>query len=110
MALNSRNEFPKRLKMMRKEFGFTPREFAKQLNIKLQSYYAYENGRAVPCFDVLTDIAERCNISLDWLCGLTSMHTKEKKEISSVLSQLLSANEMGKQIEVHITCESIAEY
>lgn len=107
MAMNSRTEFPKRLRKVREEFNYTPKEFAKYLDINLQSYYTYERGQAVPSFDVLMHIAEKCNISLDWLCGIaaTQTFTKEKMDVSTVLSQLLTASEMGKHIEVHITCD-----
>ena len=109
MAMNSRSEFPKRLKKLRKELGYTPKEFAKKLNVGLQRYYTYENGHAVPNFDCLTAIADACDISLDWLCGLSpiTQRTMNKTEITTMLAQLISANEMGKQIEVHISCEGI---
>ena len=30
---------------------------------------AYENGKNNPTIDVLIEIADKCNVSLDWLAG-----------------------------------------
>ncbi len=102
--MNNKAVFAQRLKCLRKELGYEPKEFAELLEIKLQSYYSYEKGRSAPGFDTLINIAEKSNVSLDWLCGLSSIQnsTTEKNEISSVLTQLLNANKKGKQIEVKI--------
>lgn len=104
--MDNRSQFPVRLKMLRKEFGYSSKEFAEWLGIKLQSYYGYERGRATPSFDVLIRIAEKCNVSLDWLCGITpeSDFKIQKGEINTILSQLMEANEMGKAIQVTISC------
>ena len=108
--MDKRSMFSLRLKELREELGYTPKMFAAFLNIKLQTYYAYEKGK-VPSFDVLTSIAEKCSISLDWLCGMTNVQkfTKEKTDVASVLSQLLTANEMGNHIEVRISIPRGAE-
>lgn len=102
--MNKRSMFSLRLKELREESGYTPRMFAEFLNIKLQTYYAYESGK-VPSFDVLINIAEKCSISLDWLCGMTDVQkfTNKKNDVATILSQLLTANEMGNHIEVKIS-------
>lgn len=108
--MDKRNVFSLRLKELRNDLGYTPKEFAAFLDIKLTTYYAYEKDK-VPSFDVLIGIAEKCNISLDWLCGITPVQkfTTEKTDVATVLSQLLTANEMGNHIEVHISVPSVSE-
>lgn len=101
--MDYRNEFSLRLKWLRQKSGYKPKEFAEMLGIRLQTYYVYESGKNVPSFDVLISIAERCNVSLDWLCGITPFEeAAHRTEITTVLSQLLSASESGKDFEVRI--------
>lgn len=110
MALKDREMFSERIKELRNELGYSAKEFSKHLNVGLQLYYKYEHGSAVPSFNVLMRIADKCNVSLDWLCGrnVSCKHTANQNEISSVLKQLLAANEMGKQIEIQISCDGIS--
>lgn len=108
--MDNRVEFSVRLKKLRKEFGFTPKQFAKQLGVGQQSYYGYESGRVAPSFDALINIAEKCNTSLDWLCGITPIQNIQtqagiqRAEIARILSELLAAEEVDKRIELHISC------
>lgn len=109
--MDAKNEIPQRLKTLRELMGYSPKEFAELIGIKQQTYYVYESGRALPSIDKLIRIAETCNITLDWLCGVAKDEntTCQQNEVSSVLSQLLQANEKGKQIEVRIVCQSIGD-
>ena len=108
--MDNRTEFSVRLKKLRKEFGYTPKEFAEQLGVGQQSYYGYERGRTVPSFDALISIAEKCNASLDWLCGITPVQNIEtqagiqRAEIARILSEILTSEDPNKQIELHISC------
>lgn len=99
--MDYRNEFSLRLKWLRKNSGYKPKEFAEKLNIRLQTYYVYERGQNVPSFDVLIGIAEKCDVSLDWLCGITPFEeTSQITEATTVLSQLLKASKSGDKFEV----------
>lgn len=62
--------FGKNLKKLRSTMNMKQKEFAELLGIPQPSISAYENGRNQPTLDVLITIALRCNISIDWLCGL----------------------------------------
>ncbi|MEG0900128.1 MAG: helix-turn-helix transcriptional regulator [Anaerovoracaceae bacterium] len=92
-----------RIKSLRFTMGKSQKEFAEFLGIPQPSMSAYENGKNSPTIDVVMDIAEKCNVSMDWLCG-----RDEKKQLASLsdvadfLYQLLcETNEIGCEIEVH---------
>lgn len=64
------NIFGERLKNLRKHtLHKTQKEFAEMLDIPQPTLSAYESGRNKPTIDVVINIAEKCNISIDWLCG-----------------------------------------
>lgn len=104
MALEDRIKFSKRLKELRNDFGYSPKQFAMVLDVGMPNYYKYEKGEAVPGFDVLIRIANKCNVSLDWLCGRNENRkaSDNKEEITSVLKQLITATETGKSVELKI--------
>lgn len=92
-----------RIKSLRFTLGKSQKEFAEFLGIPQPSMSAYENGKNSPTIDVVMDIADKCNVSLDWLCG-----RDEKKQIGSLSDiadffyQLLcETNEIGCEIVVH---------
>lgn len=67
-----------RIKELRKNEKLTQREFAKKVGCTAATLSAYENGSKSPSLDIVKGIAEKCNVSLDWLCGLSD---KEKENI-----------------------------
>ncbi len=69
------NTFGSRLKLLRTKLSMTQKEFAQHLGIPQPSLSSYENGKNSPTIDVVMQIAETCNISLDWLCGRDSKFT-----------------------------------
>ena len=104
--MDYRKEFAIRLKKIRKELDHTPQEFASILNVKFPCYYSYESGRTMPPINMLINIAQHSNVSLDWLCGMAPIYAKtsENKEVSALLTELLQQSEAGKTIEVNIVC------
>ena len=64
-------EIMKNLKMMRKECGFTQKNFADALNISQQCYSDYENERTNPDIATLIQIADLLKTSTDYLLGRT---------------------------------------
>lgn len=62
-------DFGGRLQFLRSRTLYNQREFAQFLGIPQSSLSAYENNRVAPTVRVLKIIAERCHVSLDWLCG-----------------------------------------
>lgn len=91
------------LQILRKELNYSQKDFAEFLGIPQPSLSAYENNRNSPTIEVLINIAKKCNVSLDWLCGLptSSLNVASLGDVSEVLYQLMEINEIGIDVEVH---------
>ena len=66
-----------RLKELRENLNLSQEEFSKKVNLSNQTICNYENGRKIPTIDIVFNIAETFNVSIDWLCGRT-----EEKDVS----------------------------
>ncbi|MBS5131394.1 MAG: helix-turn-helix transcriptional regulator [Lachnospiraceae bacterium] len=66
-----------RLKELRESLNLTIADFSKSLDLKPQTYSAYEKAVNKPPIDVLIKIAERHNASIDWLCGFSNTSNKK---------------------------------
>lgn len=51
--------------------GMTQKEFAEYVGCATGTISAYEKGAISPSLEVAMQIAKKCNVSLDWLCGLS---------------------------------------
>ena len=58
-----------KLKIMRNHRHMTQKDFAAYIGIPQPTLSAYENGKNNPTVDVIIEIADKCGVSLDWLCG-----------------------------------------
>src|SRR5690349_858073 len=81
------------LRFIRGKEGLTQREFAERLGLKQATLGAYDEGRATPPLNILTDIARLFKVSLDNLIGadLTTLPEKSwrlsgkaKKEVLAI--------------------------
>ena len=70
-------EFPKRLKAIRKEFGLNQDEVAADLGLSAGGYRLYEQGKGYPAVPRLYALAEYFNVSIDYLLGRT-----DKREVN----------------------------
>lgn len=61
--------FEHRLLEARKKKGLTQKQVAEKAGIHVASYSAYENNHKTPPADVLSNIADVLDVSLDWLMG-----------------------------------------
>lgn len=59
--------FSKRLNETRKKRGVTAQQMADYLGIGLRSYRNYESGDREPSLEVLVQIADRLEVSTDYL-------------------------------------------
>lgn len=59
------------LRRFRKEFNLTQKQIASTTEIAESLYQRYEYGKVVPSATVLIEIAEKFNVSLDYLVGRT---------------------------------------
>lgn len=60
----------KRLREVRKNSGYTQKEFGALLDIPQTTLSAYETDRMQPTLASLITIAAKFDVSLDWLCGI----------------------------------------
>lgn len=96
-------KFGEKLQTLRKNMGYSQKEFAEYLEIPRSSMSAYENDHNSPTMEVLINVANKCNVSLDWLCGLSSSpkNISTLGDIADLLYKVLETNEIGLEIEVH---------
>ena len=69
--------FANRIKQLRKSLDMTQKDFSEYIGIKQQTLSGYERGMMKPPLDIAKNIAEKCHVSIDWLCGLTNEMTSE---------------------------------
>ncbi len=62
-------ELSESLKRFRKRFNFSQEEVASKMKVSRPMYQAYEYGKSVPSITVLTNLADACGVSLDYLAG-----------------------------------------
>ena len=69
----------KRLKELREFMNLTQSQFGDLINVAQTTLFSsYENGSKTPNIDTLYNIAIKCNISIDWLCGLSDIHKNKR--------------------------------
>lgn len=61
--------FPERLNSVRKSKGYTAQQMADCLSMGLRAYRNYESGDRFPSADALIKIADKLDVSIDYLLG-----------------------------------------
>ena len=69
--------FQERFELLRKERGLNNTDFAEFLEMSRQTVGFYLNGDRVPDALNLIKIAKKCNVSADWLLGLTNARSQD---------------------------------
>lgn len=77
----SSETFSSRLKQLRSSLGMTQVQFAEHIHTTQTTLSSYENLGKSPSLDVAITIAKECNVSIDWLCGLS-----ETKSINGTIT------------------------
>lgn len=62
--------FARRLRQARKAIGLGQAAFADKIGVHANTYRYYESDIKKPRFDILIEIAQALNVSIDWLVGL----------------------------------------
>lgn len=90
-----------RLKNLRLSLGMTQVEFAREVGCTSTTLSAYENNLKKPSLDIIMDICDKFDISMDFLCGLSDRPngTFEPKTYSEVIFMLA---EVGKKLDLCI--------
>lgn len=68
--MNNQNTFSQRIKELRESLGLSQTDFAKSVGTTQTTLSAYETLERTPSLDIIKAIAEKYNISIDWLLGL----------------------------------------
>lgn len=82
--------FSQRLAELRKEKNETQAEFSQRTGIRQQTISGYENGKMSPTLDAAIQIAKACDVSLDWLCGLSDTKRNKLTEYADVIMALVN--------------------
>ena len=61
-----------RIRKYREELNMTRNEFAKNMNVSVQTVYRWESGERIPDVVTLLEIARTLRVSMDQITGLTS--------------------------------------
>lgn len=87
--------FSDRLKELRNEKGLTQAQFVDGLGITASALSAYEKNLKNPSISVAKRIAEKYNVSIDWLCGLSDKQndTEKLETYADVLELLLKIDD-----------------
>ena len=89
------SNFATRLREFRLNLGFNQKQFATELNIRQSTLSSYENGTITPSIDVLLSIAQKYNVSLDWLFGL-SQDERNINSLADIVEFLLKMNDLNE--------------
>lgn len=88
------------LQNLRKERGFTQKELAEQLGMPQQTYQGYESGTRKVTLQLLKQLADYFNVSIDYLSGRNQNNQVKKDDFNETNIKLLyyfnSLNEAGK--------------
>lgn len=87
----TRRIFGRRLKEVRRKFGYTQAAFAHALGIQAARYNKYEIGRSEPPYEVLIKIARLGHVSLDYLLGLQQEADEKKSSFGAHVESLIQA-------------------
>lgn len=82
--------FSERIKELRTKMGMTQAKFVEGIGITSSALSAYEKMQKVPSLAVAKKIAEKYNVSLDWLCGLSDQmeNNKTLETYSDIIKEL----------------------
>lgn len=92
-----------RIKELRKRLSMNQKDFAASLNIQQSTLSSYENGTITPSTEILLAIAQKYNVSLDWLFGI-SQRTTTISSLSDVLDFIFRMNELNEiryELDIH---------
>lgn len=86
-------KFPERLRQARDEYGETQEQLAEVLQVTQRTISNWERGMREPPFETLEFLAERYNVTADWLLGRSPSkraYVTDVGEIRGQAAQLLT--------------------
>ncbi|MBT9670890.1 helix-turn-helix domain-containing protein [Secundilactobacillus kimchicus] len=86
--------FANRLKELRKsQPGLTQESIAKQIGVAKTTYASYEQGKRQPDYEVLSKIAKRFDVTIDYLLGNNETPKWANEKDTNDLQKFLTENE-----------------
>lgn len=106
------NTFSCRLKQLRSSMNMTQVQFAEYIHTTQTTLSSYENLGKIPSLDVAITIATECNVSIDWLCGLsetksTDGEIKTYSDLFKSLVNILQFSRTSEENEIVTIIQSI---
>ena len=102
--MNSKeNIFGERLRMLRTlDDSKSQKEFAIELGIPQPTLSSYESGKIKPTIDAVINIADKCGVSIDWLCGRDQeTHINSLGDVLSLFLELYEIKEFDIKTIIH---------
>ncbi len=95
--------FGDKIKHLRDVKRMNQKQFSEYLGIAQPTLSAYENNKISPNIDVLIHIADKCDVSLDWLFGrqVAPISINSFSDIARFLFNLFEVEEMQYKIIIH---------
>lgn len=99
-----KSEISQKIYGLRSKFRMSQEEFAKHIGISRQSIGFYESGKRVPDANTIKLICEKCNVSSDWLLGLSCFVQNDisVSEISNIVSDTVRDLEKAQARLTHL--------
>lgn len=89
-----------RIKELRSSLNLTQNEFGKLIGVAQTTLSSYEKESKLPNLEALFNIADKCNVSIDWLCGLSDIQkTKDFTSYSDIFRLLVN---ICKSVHINI--------
>ncbi|MCR4744589.1 MAG: helix-turn-helix domain-containing protein [Lachnospiraceae bacterium] len=97
------NLFGERLRMLRSMQGNkSQKDFAVELGIPQPTLSSYESGKIKPTVDAIINIADKCGVSMDWLCGRDEpFHLGSLGDVLSCFMELYETKEFSIKTTFH---------
>lgn len=101
---SNNNILGERLKYLRKKMNLNQEGLSELINITQSTISSYESGKTYPSLNVIINIAEKCNVSIDWLCGRDE--PQKIKTLGDVMSFFFELYEIN-EIDIKTTINNI---
>ena len=103
----AKETFGQRLSRIRKEKGFTQNEIADKVGVTSQAVSKWENDLASPDIDILLQLSEIFDISVDELLGKETKKTvlndkPSKKDIDKMIFKIIVTSADGDKVNVNL--------
>ncbi len=94
-------KFKERLEVLRKQKNLTQKQLAEDIEVSTTTISSYEKGYKSPSAAIVKKIAEKYDVSMDWLCGLSEkVQSADFKTYEDLFRQIINMHTvLGKHIK-----------